>query len=158
MGPHPKNLSFQMQKCVQITQKMMKWSVCIPFVEMVDPERDGAPRYFDIIQEPMALRRVLEKLQANEYDTVKDWKNDVNLIWSNARTYNGEDTLITYMAMEASRWFDEKTKDFPTTQEEEWTATMHRTSNKLLHVLSHPPLEIDPNGSLAEAIEQDKEN
>ena len=147
-----------MQKCVQITQKMIKWPVCFPFVEMVDPERDGAPRYFDIIQEPMALRKVLEKLQANEYETIRDWKHDVNLIWSNARTYNGEDTLITYMAMEASRWFDEKTKDFPTTQEEEWTAKMQRTSKKLLHCLAHPPVEIDPNGSIAEAIEQDQDN
>ena len=156
MGPHPKPLSFQMQKCVQITQKMMKWPICMPFIEMVDPERDGAPRYFEIIQEPMALSVVLQKLHENKYETIKDWKNDVNLIWSNARAYNGEDTLITYMAMEASRWFDEKTKDFPTTPEEEWTAKMQNATNKLLHVLEHPPADLDHNGTIAEIIEEEK--
>lgn len=147
-----------MQKCLQITQKMIKWPMCSPFVQMVDPERDGAPNYFDIIKEPMALTKVVSKIQAHEYDSVDDWKRDVNLIWSNARKYNDPDSFFVHMANESSRWFNEKTKDFPATQEEEWTAKMQKTTKKLLHFLSHPPSDIDPSGFVKDAIKQDKED
>jgi hypothetical protein len=116
---------------------------------MVDPDRDGAPDYFTIIKEPMALEEVKRKLVGNEYDSVQTWERDVNLIWTNAKTYNGEDTLFTHMAMEGQLWFSQKMKRFPSTQEEDWTGRIQRTAKKLLDVLSHPPAELDPNGKLS---------
>ena len=148
---------FQQAKCLEITEKLMAWPICSPFIEMVDPERDGAPDYFDYIKEPMALRKVQKKLNANEYDTIQAWEHDVNLIWSNAKLYNGEDTLFTHMAMEAALWFKEKMKRFPSTQEEDWTGKIQRTTKKLLEVLSHPPAELDPSGKLSTTAESDED-
>jgi hypothetical protein len=142
---------FQHAKCLEITEKLINWPICSPFVEMVDPVRDGAPDYFAYIKEPMALTEVKRKLGANEYDSVQSWERDVNLIWSNAQTYNGEDTLFMHMAMEASLWFGGRTKRFPATQEEDWTGKIQRTAKKLLDVLVHPPAELDPSGKLAAA-------
>lgn len=140
---------FQHTKCLEITEKLINWPICSPFVEKVDPERDGAPDYYDVIKKPMHLNEVKRKIIANEYETVSDWENDVNLIWSNAKTYNGEETLFTHMAMEAALWFSNKMKRFPSTQEEDWTGKIQRTTKKLLDVLSHPPTELDPSGKLA---------
>jgi hypothetical protein len=142
---------FQQQKCLELTDKLVSWPICSPFVEMVDPDRDGAPDYFDIIKEPMALAEVKRKLVGNEYDTVQSWERDVNLIWTNAKAYNGDDTLFTHMAMEAQLWFTQKMKRFPSTQEEDWTGKIQRTAKKLLDVLSHPPAELDPSGKLSTA-------
>lgn len=143
---------------MEITEKLIAWPICSPFIEMVDPERDGAPDYFDYIKEPMALNEVKKKLQNNKYDTIQAWERDVNLIWENAKTYNGDDTLFTHMAMEAALWFKEKMKRFPSTQEEEWTSKIQRTTRKLLEVLSHPPTELDPNGKLSAAAESDDDH
>ena len=123
---------------------------------MVDPVRDGAPDYLTVIKEPMALNEVKKKLNSDEYNSIKDWERDVNLIWQNAKTYNGDDTLFTHMAMEASMWFNEKMKKFPSTPEEEWTGKIQRTTKKLSEVLSHPPAELDPHGKLsATSVEND---
>jgi hypothetical protein len=62
---------FQQTKCLQITKKLIDWPICSPFVQMVDPVRDGAPDYFDLIKEPMALTEVKRKLMANDYDSIQ---------------------------------------------------------------------------------------
>lgn len=153
---------FQQTKCLEITEKLINWPICSPFIEMVDPERDGAPDYFDYVKEPMALAEVKKKLTSNQYDSVQAWQRDIGLIWENAKTYNGDDTLFTHMAMEAALWFEQKMKRFPSTQEEDWTGKIQRTAKKLCDVLSHPPPELDPNGKLstnAESADEDgKEN
>jgi hypothetical protein len=125
---------------------------------MVDPERDGAPDYLDVITEPMALNEVKRKLTTNEYDSVQAWQRDVRLIWKNAKIYNGEDTLFTHMAMEADLWFDQKMKRFPSTQEEDWTGKTQRTAKKLFDVLSHPPAELDPSGKLSTVADSGDED
>ena len=149
---------FKQSKCLEITDKLISWPICLPFIEMVDPERDGAPDYFDYIKNPMALDEVKKKLNNNEYESVQAWEHDVNLIWENAKKYNGEDTLFTHMAMEAALWFKDKMKRFPSTQEEDWTAKIQRTTKKLLEVLSHPPAELDPNGKLSTTAESDEDH
>ena len=140
---------YQQTKCLEILDKLISWPICSPFIELVDPERDGAPGYFDVIKHPMALNEVKKKLNGNEYNTLKDWETDVNLIWENARVYNGDDTLFAHMAMEAKLWFDNKMKKFPSTPEEEWTRKMQKTVKKLQDVLNHPPTELDPTGKLS---------
>lgn len=150
---------FQQAKCQAIIDKLIAWPICSPFIEMVDPERDGAPDYLDFIKEPMSLAEVKRKLHHDEYESVKDWERDVLLIWSNARTYNGEDTLFTYMAMEADMWFRSKMKRFPSTNEEEWTGKIQRTAKKLYEVMAHPPPELDPTGKMKiETSDNEEEN
>lgn len=149
---------FQLSKCNQIIDKLISWQICSPFVELVDPERDGAPDYLQIIEKPMALREVKNKLNNNEYTTLENFKEDVDLIWSNAKKYNGEDTLFTHMAMEAALWFNEKMKNFPSNQEEEWTRKIQKKAKKLLEVLQHPPTEIDPSGKLTVSGDDVKNN
>ena len=148
---------FQQSKCLQITEKLIAWRICEPFIDPVDPNRDGAPDYYKYITEPMALSDVKRKLLANEYDSIQAWERDVNLIWQNARTYNGDDTLFSHMAMEASLWFNAKMKRFPSTPEEEWVSKMQRRVKKLVDVVSHPPAEVDPNRKLtAESGDEDQ--
>lgn len=149
---------FQQTKCLEMTEKLISWPICSPFIEMVDPERDGAPDYFDYIKEPMALAEVKRKLNNNKYDTVQAWEHDINLIWDNAKLYNGDDTLFAHMAMEAALWFKEKMKRFPSTPEEAWTGKIQRTTKKLLEVLSHPPTELDPSGKLSATAESDDDH
>lgn len=109
---------FEHSWCLRVTDDLISWAICLPFINMVDPEHDGVPDYLDVIKKPMALSKVRDKLVANKYSNVDKWVNDVNLIWENARKYNGDQTLIACMAMEAKTWFQKKVNEMPHTQEE----------------------------------------
>ena len=145
---------FQHSKCMDITNKLIAWPICGPFIQMVDPERDGCSDYFDVIKKPMALCEVKRKLTKNIYNSVDEWKKDVNLIWENAKKFNGDDTLFTYMAMEASLWFNSKMKEFPMTEEEYFARKIEKLSKQLVNVISHPPKKLDPNGVLLKYFNQ----
>lgn len=148
---------YQQTKCLEILDKMISWPMCSPFVNPVDPEKDGMPDYFQVIKNPLSLTDVKRKLQSNEYSNVSDWQNDVNQIFQNAKDYNGDDTIFSHMAMEASNWFNRKVSHFPTTAEEEWIGVLQRSSEHLLDILSHPPPELDPSGKLTVSTEEPEE-
>jgi hypothetical protein len=75
------------------------------FIDPVDPERDEAPGYFDIVKRPMDLTTVRQRLQNDEYSTFQDWKEDVLLIFANATAYNGKGSPISEMAVELQSLF-----------------------------------------------------
>ncbi|KAI9059886.1 hypothetical protein FKP32DRAFT_1613921 [Trametes sanguinea] len=46
------------------------------------------PDYYDIIQNPMDLQTMLKKVKQRQYKSKKEFKDDLDLIWSNCFTYN----------------------------------------------------------------------
>ena len=149
--------NYEKDRCMKIINKLISFPICYPFLEMIDPVRDGAPDYFEFVKEPMALAEVKRKLARDNYKTIDDFKRDVNLIWSNAVTYNGEGT-ITDMALEAKYWFEKKMKKFPSSSAEEWTRKIQKTTRRFYKVLAHPPPELDPSGHLMIHMPSDDDN
>ena len=138
---------YQRDKLLHIIEKLISWDICAPFRELVDPIRDGATDYFDVIKEPMSLNEVKKKLVNNQYTDLKGITYDVNLIWNNARLYNHEDSIFALMAKEAQNYFNEKMKTFPSTPEEEWLRKIRRVANQFYEAITHPPPDIDPKGA-----------
>ena len=146
---------FQREWCLKIVEKLMSLDICKYFIEMVDPEKDQAPGYYDIITEPMALGEVKKRLETGEYQDLASFKREVNLIWQNAVEYNGADSFFADMAKEASLWFQRKMKCFPLSSTEEWLWKVQRTIRDFHETLLHPPAELDPGhkGSQKESDE-----
>lgn len=46
------------------------------------------PDYAEVIKKPMDLSTVLSKIDLHQYGTVKEFLQDVDLIWQNALEYN----------------------------------------------------------------------
>ncbi|KAI0365089.1 hypothetical protein BV20DRAFT_1028716 [Pilatotrama ljubarskyi] len=46
------------------------------------------PDYYDIISNPMDLQTMLRKVKQRQYKSKKEFKDDLDLIWSNCFTYN----------------------------------------------------------------------
>ncbi|KAI8971000.1 hypothetical protein BD414DRAFT_501326 [Trametes punicea] len=46
------------------------------------------PDYYDIISNPMDLQTMLKKVKQRQYKSKKEFKDDLDLIWSNCFTYN----------------------------------------------------------------------
>ena len=133
---------FEKRKCLELTNKMLQKDLCRPFKDKVDPERDGAPDYFNIIKNPMELTTVKKKLTTNEYKSIQQWADDINLIWKNAKTYNNEGTLIYLFAQELEIWFSKKFIKMPRNKDEEWVYLLRKSSNTLTKLAEHPPPSI----------------
>jgi len=133
---------FEKRKCLELTNKMFVKDLCRPFKEKVDPERDGAPDYFTIIKNPMELSTIKKKLAANDYKTIEQWAEDVNLIWKNAKLYNNEGTLIYLIAQELENWFNRKLARIPRNKDEEWVFLLRKSSKALSRLAQHPPTAI----------------
>lgn len=135
---------FQIEKCLELVRKLMSWPICAPFIDPVDPEKHNALNYYEVIKTPMTLREVENRLMTKRYKDVSEFRRDVNLIWDNAITYNGDANIFGHFAMEGRTWFNEKMSHFPATQEEEWMCKMQKVIRRFCSVITNPPKELIP--------------
>jgi hypothetical protein len=56
---------------------------------------DIAPGYSDLIKTPMDFKTINRKLEAMAYATPDAFKDDLNLIWRNAKAYNNASHLAS---------------------------------------------------------------
>ena len=52
------------------------------------PSRKRYPEYYELIQDPMDLKTIAERIQTNKYKEISDMERDLQLLFSNARTFN----------------------------------------------------------------------
>jgi hypothetical protein len=83
------------------------------FSKPVDPEEFGLYDYFDVIETPIDLNLVSEKLENKAYKGLKDFVDDVHLVFDNAVLYgllrddlDCENYRFVYLAKKMREWFD----------------------------------------------------
>lgn len=137
MGSYDKNW------CQRTLNEMYKWHLTSIFRNPVDPVRDGAPNYFEKVKKPIDLSTIKKKLVSDEYKSPQEFVDDVNLIYENSFLYNGENSIITYIAKDISNWIHEKFKNKASSQEEEWERDLKKSIEQLNeHMMLKPPPEI----------------
>lgn len=62
----------------------------------VDPVRDGAIGYFDVVKNPMDFGTIRIKLDTNDYESIKDFEKDMDLVFSNCFLYNTNTHTVVY--------------------------------------------------------------
>lgn len=93
-----KNLSKELQLCAKLLSLLQGNADAEPFLEPVPWKDLGLDNYLDVIDQPMDLGTVEKKLFGSKYKNYKDFAKDVNLIWSNAKAYNLDDSEIYQQA------------------------------------------------------------
>lgn len=83
-----------------------------PFLEPVDPVKLNIPNYFTIINNPMDLGTIQEKLKKNEYENCNQFAQDIRLTFNNAFTFNQPDSDVYYMAKKLSELFERDFSQF----------------------------------------------
>lgn len=126
--------------CQKLLNELFKLSITTPFRLPVDPIRDNAPNYFDVVKNPMDLGTMKKKLSKNEYGTVNDFVSDIRLICNNSIEYNGEQSLFGFICNDilnmVARDLSEKSNSF----EEEWYKQIAKASHEIYeHIKSAPP-------------------
>jgi len=62
---------------------------------MKPPPRSQYPDYYMIIKNPIAIDNIEKKIKRDDYQSLKEFRDDIHLLCQNARTYN-EDGSILY--------------------------------------------------------------
>ena len=93
------------------------------FLEPVDYVALNILDYPSIIKNPMDLGTVKSKLKDNKYSTFLDFLSDIDLIWTNCRTYNMAGSEIVKMANHCE-------KAFKKLMEKQFKSYMAKSANK----------------------------
>lgn len=67
------------------------------FLEPVDPDKLGIQDYRKIIQNPMDFGTIKENLKKHEYKSMRQFLQDVELVFRNCFLYNGEASQVSLM-------------------------------------------------------------
>lgn len=101
--------STELQSAQDILEKLRKHPASTDFLEPVNYVELNLPDYPTVINEPMDLGTVQEKLDADTYRSLRDVMSDLSLIWSNCKTYNESGSQIVKRAEKleriARKWF-----------------------------------------------------
>lgn len=76
------------------------------FHKPVDPEELNIPDYFSIIKNPMDFSTIKKKLANCTYTNLKEFVNDITLVFENCYTYNGRKTLVGDMCTRVKKEYD----------------------------------------------------
>ncbi|KAH8552281.1 hypothetical protein BGW37DRAFT_304462 [Umbelopsis sp. PMI_123] len=83
-----------LKKAKRILNRLLKHKASFWFRQPVDPIRDGAPDYFKYVKTPMDLGTVQTKLDGSQYRTLKEFENDIRLVFSNCYVFNPRGTEV----------------------------------------------------------------
>lgn len=123
--------------CKQFLDKIKKHPLSVCYLKPVDPIKDQADDYLKVITEPMDLGKISDKLESHEYNNTKEFKDDVNLVWSNSMKYLKKRTILLYqVAQHMKDKCDKLLLNIPRTKAEEWAIKMQRANKKLHNHLS----------------------
>ncbi|KAL7549416.1 hypothetical protein ACHAWF_012686 [Thalassiosira exigua] len=99
------------RKCLPLVKKLINHEHGWVFKDAVDPFELGIPEYFNIVDHPMDLTLVANKLEDGVYKDVGAFERDTKLVFENAILFNGEDSDVGAMAKELLDIFDADLKN-----------------------------------------------
>ncbi|EJC98793.1 uncharacterized protein FOMMEDRAFT_161628 [Fomitiporia mediterranea MF3/22] len=109
--PIPKSQSGGMsiqdvKACQAALKRLNTCKAAFLFLQPVDPIRDKAPDYFDVIKNPMDLQTMGHKLQNGMYKNRQDLESDFRLMIRNCRTYNPQGSYAYNESVALETFFD----------------------------------------------------
>ncbi|TBU50053.1 hypothetical protein BD309DRAFT_996445 [Dichomitus squalens] len=95
-----------LRACRTALKKLQTHKKAAVFLQPVDPVRDRAPNYFDIIKSPMDLSTMGAKLEQGQYKDRFAFEADFRLMINNAKTYNVAGSFVHAEAVALESFFD----------------------------------------------------
>lgn len=88
--------------------KMQSNKYASPFLHPVDPVALNIPDYFDIIKNPMDFGTIYQRLINGQITTEAEYLKLMELVFTNAITYNKPQDDVAFMAHELQAYFDKE--------------------------------------------------
>ena len=133
---------FDRQWCLKLLGDITKWPTTRPFHAPVNPTRDGAPTYYEIIEKPMDFTTIRKKINGGEYQTVDDYIDDMRLVCDNAKKFNGSDSIYGLICDDIIAKVQKEHSRKPASAEEEWFGQLQKSANKIMNHIRNAPPEV----------------
>ncbi|OHT02977.1 Bromodomain containing protein [Tritrichomonas foetus] len=140
--------SSQYRRCLEITKKLQKHPAAKPFLKPVNPSDPGMDQYFNVIDDPQDLTSIEERLKAKQYRSVREWKRDINTIWSNCASFNGISSYAYVLASHMSKIFEKELKCMSTTSIAGWLNKVNELKFEFCSKVENPPESIRESAPL----------
>jgi transcription initiation factor TFIID subunit 2 len=146
------------KKCKDLLKVLSKIPESYLFTRPVDPVIDGCPtyvflvsyllplfsngcldRYYDEIQHPMDFGTMLTNLNENKYQSMEQFKKDMELVFSNCRQFNTPDTYPTKCAAIVEKVFK---KEWPKAMERKLSWTEKRGLQGIMTAFVKEPMSV----------------
>ena len=121
----------QKARCLEVLNGVERFGISKVFSKPVDPVLDNCPDYHKIIKNPMDLGTVRKNLNSDKYRSVREWRNDMELIWENARLFNGDDSIITTCAEQLKQVYQKLSETIGENQVEDWMKELESIDKKI---------------------------
>lgn len=96
-------------KCKKIIKKLEANNLYEDFRELID--RDAYPDYYRMIKKPVALSTIKKRIVKRKYSKISEIEDDINLIYLNAKQFNGANHFITHLAGQLKKDFEKYMKN-----------------------------------------------
>ena len=127
-------------QCLKITNDLINNDqLAQPFVKPYNPEKKLQADYNLKVKKPMDLCTVRKKIKDNNYSCFQEWVDDMNLIFDNAISFNGENSLFGGVAVYLQKQFGKKIREIETMNLRNYEDQLISLGNKLEQVLKKPP-------------------
>ncbi|OHT07692.1 Bromodomain containing protein [Tritrichomonas foetus] len=140
---------FKRKRLLRIINDLLRLNISKMFAQPVDPERDQCPDYLQVIKKPMDLGTIRDKVENNEYESAQDFKSDVELVFSNAITYNGRQSVIALMVKHLQMKFREMSEFLTDSDRDDWVNEINEMKNKMVSITGNMPKYIIKERSAA---------
>ncbi|OHS93525.1 Bromodomain containing protein [Tritrichomonas foetus] len=130
----------QRKWCLKVINHLFKWKLTLFFRNPIDPVADELPDYYEKIKNPMDLEKVKKILLDGNYQSVDDFISDLKLVFENAKTYHGENSVMWFIGEEVLQWLEKMQKSANLSAEQVWYNELVEIQDKIdKHVADMPP-------------------
>ncbi|KAJ1607503.1 FALZ protein [Cryptosporidium canis] len=91
--------------CKKITQCLIDSPYGAPFIHPVD--ENDAPDYYNLIEQPIDLTTIMNKIKQDLYESIEQYRSDINLVFINCKKYNESNSLIVEWSNKVQSEFDQ---------------------------------------------------
>ncbi|EAY22735.1 Bromodomain containing protein [Trichomonas vaginalis G3] len=134
----------QQQLCIEITAALKASPGAEMFNEPVDPKKQGAPNYLKKIRNPQDLGTIMHRIEASQYESVTQWEQDINTVWSNAVSYNGEGSFVGNLAEHMAKHFKKLKRRLDYFSLAGWTKHIYNLRQDFEKLLAQAPPSLGP--------------
>lgn len=108
-----------------------------PIAKGEEPER-----YYDVVKNPQYLNPIRQKLENGQYKQIKDWMDDVELVWSNVELFYGGKSSWGFAAAENRRLFAKEKSLFEQTMIGSWCREVYGLRTLVTELMTQPPEKV----------------
>ena len=138
----------QFRCCLEITKKLQKHPAAKPFLKPVNKDDPGFEDYYNIIDDPQDLTTIESNLKTKYYRSVREWKRDINTIWSNAIAYSGPQSFGAILANHMSTVFEKELRIMSTTNLSGWLSKVCELKNEFIKTYENSPESLHESAPL----------